>query len=89
MQAAVNAVNERLKSELTQSQFDAMVDFTYNVGTRNLAKSALLANIKSGKGVTEANFTDWNRAGGRVVRGLTIRRTNEYHLFSDGDYGGR
>jgi|SRR5690348_4418680 len=89
VQAAVNALNEKLRSQLTQSKFDALVDFTYNLGTGNLTKSTLLANINSGKNVTEANFTDWDRAGGQMVRGLTIRRTNEYHLFSDGDYGGR
>ena len=89
VQAAVNALNEKLRSQLTQSEFDALVDFTYNLGAGNLVKSTLLANINSGKDVTEANFTNWDRAGGQVVRGLTVRRTNEYHLFSDGDYGDR
>jgi len=45
-------------------------------------------SINAGKDVTENNFTDWNRAGGKVVNGLTIRRTDEFNLFSKGDYGG-
>ena len=85
---AVDAVNAKLTGKTSQSKFDALVDFTYNVGAGNLGKSTLLSNINSGKDVTKENFTDWNRAGGKVVQGLTTRRTDEYGLFSKADYGG-
>jgi RHS repeat-associated protein len=85
---AVDAVNSKVTTSLSQTKFDAVVDFTYNLGGGNLGKSTLLKNINAGKDVTENNFTDWNRAGGKVVNGLTIRRTDEFNLFSKGDYGG-
>jgi lysozyme len=85
---AVDAVNGKVTANLSQTKFDAVVDFTYNLGGGNLGKSTLLKNINAGKDVTENNFTDWNRAGGKVVNGLTIRRTDEWNLFSKGDYGG-
>jgi lysozyme len=87
VKGAVNAVNDKLTVKVSQTKFDALVDFTYNLGAKNLGKSTLLANINAGKDVRKENFTDWNRAGGNVVRGLTIRRTNEYNLFSKGEYG--
>ena len=86
-QAAVDAVNTRVNVALSQTQFDALVDFTFNLGGGNLRKSTLLKNINAAKAVTIANFTDWNRAGGKVVKGLAIRRTDEFNLFSTGDYG--
>jgi lysozyme len=88
VQGAVAGVNAKLSVKATQKQFDALVDFTYNLGAKNLGKSTLLSNINAGKTVTPKNFTDWNRAGGKVVKGLTIRRTDEYNLFTKGVYGG-
>ena len=85
---AVAAVNDKVTASLTQTKFDAVVDFTYNLGAGNLGRSTLLSNINSGKDVTKENFTDWNHAGGKVVQGLTSRRTDEYNLFSTGAYGG-
>ena len=81
---AIKAVQDLVKVVLIQDQFDALVSFTFNLGQGNLAKSTLLSNINSGKTVTEANFADWNKAGGRVVDGLTARRKDEYSLFSTG-----
>lgn len=81
-------VNGKVTSKLSQTKFDAVVDFTYNLGGGNLGKSTLLKNINAGKDVTKENFTDWNRAGGKVVNGLTTRRTDEWNLFSNGNYGG-
>ena len=85
---AVDAVNGKVTGKLSQTKFDAVVDFTYNLGGANLGKSTLLKNINAGKDVTKENFTDWNHAGGKVVNGLTIRRTDEFNLFTKGDYGG-
>ena len=87
VKGAVAAVNDKLNVKVSQTKFDALVDFTYNLGAKNLGKSILLLNINAGKNVTKDNFTDWNRAAGKVVKGLTIRRTNEYNLFSKGEYG--
>jgi lysozyme len=83
---AVDAVNNKVTAKLTQTKFDALVDFTYNLGGGNLGKSTLLSNINAGKDVVKENFTDWNHAGGKVVEGLTTRRTAEWNLFSNGSY---
>jgi RHS repeat-associated protein len=88
VKGAVGAVNADLKVAVSQAKFDALVDFTYNLGGKNLANSTLLSNINAGKPVAGSNFTSYNQAGGRVVPGLTIRRTDEFILFSQGDYGG-
>jgi lysozyme len=86
-QTAVNAVNSKVTVNLSQTQFDALVDFTFNLGGNAFGQSTLLKNINSGNNVVIENFTDWNHAGGKVVAGLTKRRTDEFNLFSNGDYG--
>lgn len=81
------AVRRRVKVELTQHQFDALVSFTYNCGEGNLAKSSLLRLINKGdfEGAARA-FAPWNRGGGRVLNGLTQRRAAEAKLFADGNH---
>jgi GH24 family phage-related lysozyme (muramidase) len=86
VQTTVGAVNTKVTARVSQNQFDALVSFTFNVGAGSLGKSTLLDNINSGKSVTKSNFTAWNRAGGKVVPGLTDRRTAEFYLYSKGDY---
>jgi lysozyme len=60
-------VNNKVTTALSQTKFDAVVDFTYNLGEKNLGKSTLLENINTAKDVTKENFTDWNHAGGRSL----------------------
>jgi lysozyme len=66
----------------TQAQFDALVSFAYNVGVANLASSTLLKKHKAGdfKGAA-AEFARWNKAGGKVMAGLTRRRAAEATLY--------
>lgn len=63
----------------TQGQFDALVDFAYNCGTGNLSKSTLLKYVRAGKSDKDiqAQFLRWNKAGGKVLAGLTKRRAWE------------
>ena len=77
-----NSVNSLVKVPLTQNQFDALVSFSYNVGVANLAASTLLKklNAKDYKGAA-AEFPKWNKAGGKVMNGLTKRRNAEMELF--------
>lgn len=81
------SVRRRVKVELTQHQFDALVSFTYNCGEGNLAKSSLLRRVNEGdfEGAAQA-FAPWNRGGGRVLNGLTRRRAAEAALFRDGNH---
>ena len=76
------AVNQYVTVKLTQNQFDALICFTYNLGSGNLLKSTLLKKLNQGdyKGASE-EFEKWNMAGGRALAGLTRRRIAERDLF--------
>ncbi len=66
----------------TQHQFDAMVSFSYNVGIGNLTKSTLLKLHKAGDYAGAANqFALWNKAAGKVLPGLVMRRAAEAALY--------
>lgn len=77
-----DAVNRYVQVPINQNQFDALVSFCYNVGQENLRNSTLLkkVNAKDFKGAAD-QFLRWNRAGGKVLAGLTKRRTDERKLF--------
>lgn len=69
----------------SQPQFDALVSFTYNLGAGNLRSSTLLRKHKAGDHSGAAReFVKWNRARGRVMRGLTRRRKAESKLYRSG-----
>jgi len=69
--------------ELTQGEFDALVDFSFNLGLHALAGSTLLKDVLAGKmELAAAEFEKWDRAGGKVVAGLLRRRLAEQQEFS-------
>ena len=75
-------VSRLVKVGLTQGQFDALVSFTYNLGARSLSTSTLLRKLNAGDCVGAADeFMRWNKAGGKVLNGLTRRREAERALF--------
>tara|TARA_R110000751_G_scaffold2018_11_gene9334 strand:- start:177100 stop:177684 length:585 start_codon:yes stop_codon:yes gene_type:complete len=64
----------------TQAQFDALVSFHYNTGA--IARSTLLRRHLAGDyRAAEQGFARWNRAGGRVLKGLVRRRAAEARLY--------
>lgn len=71
-----------VKVPLTDNQFAALVSFGFNVGCGNLGRSTLLTKL-NGKDYAgaAAQFARWNKAGGRVLAGLTRRRAAEAALF--------
>ncbi|EFD0449891.1 lysozyme [Escherichia coli] len=71
-----------VKVGMTQGQFDALVSFTYNLGSRSLSTSTLLRKLNAGDYAGAADeFLRWNKAGGKVLNGLTRRREAERALF--------
>lgn len=71
-----------VKVGLTQGQFDALVSFTYNLGALSLSTSTLLRKLNAGDYTGAADeFLRWNKAGGKVLNGLTRRREAERALF--------
>lgn len=71
-----------IKVPMTQGQFDALVSFSFNVGLGNLQNSTLRMKINRGdyEGAAE-QFLVWTKAGGKVLKGLVIRRTHEKNMF--------
>ena len=76
-------VDELVTSNLNQNQFNALVSFAYNVGTGNFASSTLLKKVnKNPNDMTiKDEFLRWNKAGGKVINGLTNRRNEEAILY--------
>ena len=75
-------VSRLVKVGLTQWQFDALVSFTYNLGARSLSTSTLLRKLNAGDYAGAADeFLRWNKAGGKVLNGLSRRREAERALF--------
>jgi lysozyme len=69
----------------TQNQFDALVDFAFNLGIGNLKRSTLLCRIKADAATSsiQKEFMRWNRVNGKVVNGLTKRRKFEADLWAE------
>ena len=78
-----NDVKRLVKRELNQNQFDALVSFTYNLGSANLGKSTLLKKVNANPcdKTIKDEFLKWNKAGGKVLNGLTRRRNAEAELY--------
>jgi len=59
----------------------ALIDFAFNLGAGNLKVSTLRKRVNAGDwGDVPTQLRKWNKAGGRVLRGLTIRREAEAQL---------
>jgi lysozyme len=79
---AASCVNDVVAIELTQDEFDALVDFVFNLGTQAFTGSTLLRELNAGDlTAAAAQFDQWDRAGGVVVAGLLRRRQAEAALF--------
>jgi lysozyme len=75
-------VAELVKVPTEPYQMAALISLAYNIGMTAFRKSTLLKLLNQGH-YAEAGkqFPRWNRAGGRVMRGLTNRRNAEAALF--------
>jgi lysozyme len=84
--SAAASVNRLVTVALTPNQFDALVDFVFNLGAGNLAASTLLRELNAGNtAAAAAQFLVWCHAGGVVSAGLLKRRQAEQALFQAAD----
>ena len=59
----------------------ALIDFSFNLGAGNLRASTLRRRVNAADwDLVPTELRKWNKAGGRVLRGLTIRREAEASL---------
>jgi hypothetical protein len=80
-----NIVRSGINVDITQYQFDALVSFAYNPGGRMGNVAHLINAGKISEAMAEIKRA--NLSGGKVMKGLTIRREKEVKLFLYGDYG--
>ena len=70
-----NGVIKLVNVDLTQGQFDALVDFAYNAGVGALGKSTLLKKVNAEDfDAVPTELMKWTKAGGRELAGLVRRR---------------
>ena len=75
-------VNNSVTAPINQDQFDALVSWVYNLGGGNLSASTMLKVLNAGEYDEVPNqMLRWNKAGGKVLEGLTRRRQAEADMF--------
>jgi len=84
-------VDSLVTSNISQNQFNALVSFAFNLGSdidadnipEGLGDSRLLrrVNVNPNDPEIAREFVKWNKAGGRVLDGLTKRRLKEAELY--------
>jgi len=85
LREAEQAVQRLVKVPLTQGQFDALVDFCFNLGQGRLAASTLLESLNAGQYAdAAAELLRWDRAGAHESPALKARRQAELALWSGG-----
>jgi lysozyme len=79
-----DAVNRNVNVPLTQNQFNALVSFSFNVGTGAFLKSTLLKKINARAPLIDIQieFNKWVKGGGRTLKVLVGRRMREFKLYS-------
>ena len=86
MQDCIDAIRQHVKVLLTDNQAAALCSFIFNLGEGNFRKSTMLKKINAGKfEEVPAEFARWNKAGGKVLRGLVARRAEEAALWARDD----
>lgn len=76
------AVNRNVSVPLTQSQFDALCSWVFNLGETNLKSSTMLKVLNKGDYAEAADqMLRWDKQGKKTLAGLRRRRNAERALF--------
>jgi len=79
---AEDAVMRLIRVQLKQSQFDALVSFTFNLGAGALQRSTLRRKVNDGEhSAVPAELAKWVYAAGKRLPGLVVRRRAEAALY--------
>lgn len=79
---AERAVLRLIRVPLTNGQFDALVSFTFNLGSGALQQSTLRRKVnREEHSDVPAEFMRWVWAGGRKLKGLVRRREAEKNMY--------
>ena len=83
--SAEQTVNQYVEVPLSQEEFDALVDFVFNVGEEAFVNSTLLKllNEQDYEGAAQ-QLPRWDKCQGRVLQGLLTRRQAEEAMFESG-----
>ncbi|MCX8726976.1 lysozyme [Gilliamella sp. B2838] len=86
IKTAERCVNRYAKGfHLPQSVFDAVTSITFNVGCAKIRTSTMYKYLNTGDYKAACNeFPRWNKAGGKELNGLVIRREKEKALCLSG-----
>ena len=80
-------VEDNVIVELDQSQFDALVAWTFNLGPGNLRESTMLKKLNEADYASvPSEMKRWNKAGGKTLDGLIRRRNAEALLFQSKEW---
>ena len=80
-------VEDNVTVELDQSQFDALVAWTFNLGPGNLRESTMLKKLNNQEYESVPfEMRRWNKAGGKTLDGLIRRREAESLLFESKEW---
>jgi lysozyme len=75
-------IRPMLPADINDNMFGACLSLAYNVGGYNFGRSTVLSTLQDGDYAKSADaFLMWNRAGGKILKGLVRRREAERKLF--------
>jgi lysozyme len=84
---AARAVRQAITPPLKQTEFDALVSFTFNCGEGSLRTSTLRRKLNAGnRSAVQSELMKWIFSGGKKLPGLVRRRRAEGMLFANGTY---
>ena len=77
------SVKGLVKSSINENQLGALTSFAFNLGVGNFKASTLLKKVNKNPSdpMIRDEFMKWNKAGGKVLNGLTRRREAEANLY--------
>lgn len=82
VQKFAGEIAPHITAPINENEMAAFTSLAYNIGTTAFKKSSALKHFNAGDKLKAAySITLWNKAGGKVLKGLERRRAAEKELF--------